>query len=157
MGSTSKMGVGTNIQKRAVHLVDIDAPWRPSDVEHRHGRIVRQGNLNPEVSISQVVTKGSFDPFMWQGLERKSRFINQIMPGRLDVREIEDMGDNTLNFAQAEALTSGNPLVLERVAADQELARLSRHDRAHNRNMVAVAHTKRGEQQHPMQPPPTCL
>ncbi|ACL42491.1 helicase domain protein (plasmid) [Pseudarthrobacter chlorophenolicus A6] len=146
MGSTSKMGVGTNIQKRAVHLVDMDAPWRPSDVEQRHGRILRQGNQNPEVRISQVVTKESFDSFMWQGLERKSRFINQIMRGRLDVREIEDIGDNTLNFAQAKAITSGNPLVLEKAVADQDLARLSRLDRAYNRNMVAVAHTKRGEQ-----------
>ena len=146
MGSTSKMGVGTNIQKRAVHLVDMDAPWRPDHVEQRHGRILRQGNQNPEVRISQVVTKESFDSFMWQGLERKSRFINQIMRGRLDVREIEDLGDNTLNFAQAKAITSGNPLVLEKAVADQELARLSRLDRAYNRNMVAVAHTKRGEQ-----------
>lgn len=89
MGSTSKVGVGTNIQKRAVHLVDMDAPWRPSDVEQRHGRILRQGNQNPKVRISQVVTKESFDSFMWQGLERKSRFINQIMRGRLDVREHE--------------------------------------------------------------------
>ncbi|MFF1831123.1 helicase-related protein [Paenarthrobacter sp. NPDC058040] len=146
IGSTSKMGVGTNIQKRAVHLVDMDAPWRPADVEQRHGRILRQGNQNPEVRISQVVTKESFDSFMWQGLERKSRFINQIMRGRLDVREIEDIGDNTLNFAQAKAITSGNPLVLEKAVADQELARLSRLDRAYNRNQVAVAHTKRGEQ-----------
>ncbi|WP_314324281.1 helicase-related protein [Paenarthrobacter ilicis] len=146
VGSTSKMGVGTNIQKRAVHLVDMDAPWRPADVEQRHGRILRQGNQNPEVRISQVVTKESFDSFMWQGLERKSRFINQIMRGRLDVREIEDIGDNTLNFAQAKAITSGNPLVLEKAVADQELARLSRLDRAYNRNLVAVNHTKRGEQ-----------
>ncbi|MCF3138769.1 hypothetical protein LRQ04_05815 [Paenarthrobacter sp. AR 02] len=138
VGSTSKMGVGTNIQKRAVHLVDMDAPWRPADVEQRHGRILRQGNQNPEVRISQVVTKESFDSFMWQGLERKSRFINQIMRGRLDVREIEDIGDNTLNFAQAKAITSGNPLVLEKAVADQELARLSRLDRAYNRNLVAV-------------------
>ncbi|MFJ4230029.1 helicase-related protein, partial [Paenarthrobacter nicotinovorans] len=146
IGSTSKMGVGTNIQKRAVHLVDMDAPWRPADVEQRHGRILRQGNQNPEVRISQIVTKESFDSFMWQGLERKSRFINQIMRGRLDVREIEDIGDNTLNFAQAKAITSGNPLILEKAVADQELARLSRLDRAYNRNLVAVNHTKRGEQ-----------
>ncbi|MEJ1179260.1 MULTISPECIES: helicase C-terminal domain-containing protein [unclassified Pseudarthrobacter] len=99
MGSTSKLGVGTNIQKRAVHLADMDAPWRPSDVEQRPGRILRQGNQNSEVRISQVVTKESFDSFMWQGPEQKSRFINQIMRGRLDVREIEDIGDNTLNFA----------------------------------------------------------
>ncbi|EMY32805.1 putative helicase [Arthrobacter crystallopoietes BAB-32] len=146
IGSTSKMGVGTNIQARAVHLVDMDAPWRPADVEQRHGRILRQGNQNPEVQITQVVMKESFDSFMWQGLERKSRFINQIMRGRLDVREIEDIGDNTLNFAQAKAITSGNPLILDKAVADQELARLERLHRAFNRNLVAVEHTRRGEQ-----------
>ncbi|MCT9870510.1 hypothetical protein [Paenarthrobacter aurescens] len=129
-----------------MHLVDMDAPRRPADVEQRHGRILRQGNQNPEVRISQVVTKESFDSFMWQGLERKSRSINKIMRGRLGVREIEDIGDNTLNFAQAKAITSGNPLVLENAVADQELARLSRLDRAYNRNLLAVSHTKRGEQ-----------
>jgi hypothetical protein len=146
VGSTQKMGVGTNIQKRAIHLVDMDAPWRPADVEQRHGRIVRQGNQNPEVRISQFVTVGSFDSFMWQGLERKSRFINAIMKGRLDVREIEDIGDNTLSFAQAKAITSGNPLVLEKANADQEHNRLSRLERAHHRNLVAVEHTRSAEQ-----------
>ncbi|WP_244932806.1 helicase C-terminal domain-containing protein [Sinomonas atrocyanea] len=145
VGSTQKMGVGTNIQKRAVHLVDMDAPWRPADVEQRHGRIIRQGNQNPEVRISQFVTVGSFDSFMWQGLERKSRFINAIMKGRLDVREIEDIGDNTLSFAQAKAITSGNPLVLEKANADQEYNRLSRLERAHHRNLVAVEHTRAAE------------
>ncbi|GAA1346605.1 helicase C-terminal domain-containing protein [Arthrobacter roseus] len=107
IGSTQKMGVGMNIQARAVHLVDLDAPWRPADVSQRHGRIVRQGNQNPEVAISQVVTKGSFDTFMWQTLERKSKFIDQIMRGRLDVREIEDVGDNTLSFAEAKPSPAG--------------------------------------------------
>ncbi|WP_253905906.1 helicase-related protein [Arthrobacter sp. H5] len=96
VGSTQKMGVGTNIQARAVHLVDLDAPWRPADVSQRHGRIIRQGNQNPEVAISQVVTRGSFDTFMWQTLERKSKFIDQIMRGRLDVREIEDRGQHAV-------------------------------------------------------------
>ena len=128
------------LQQRTRHLVG-------ADIAQREGRILRQGNQNPEVRISQVVTKESFDSFMWQGLERKSRFINQIMRGRLDVREIEDVGENTLSFAEVKALASGgNPLVLEKAVADQELARLSRLDRAYNRNMVAVAHTKRGEQ-----------
>ncbi|MDP9886087.1 N12 class adenine-specific DNA methylase [Sinomonas atrocyanea] len=145
VGSTQKMGVGTNIQKRAIHLVDMDAPWRPADVEQRHGRIIRQGNQNPEVRISQFVTVASFDSFMWQGLERKSRFINAIMKGRLDVREIEDIGDNTLSFAQAKAITSGNPLVLEKANADQEYNRLSRLERAHHRNLVAVEHTRSAE------------
>lgn len=138
MGSTQKMGVGTNIQTRAVHLVDMDAPWRPADIAQRHGRIIRQGNQNPEVAISQVVTKGSFDTFMWQTLERKSKFIDQIMRGRLDVREIEDVGDNTLSFAEVKAISSGNPLILEKSKADQELARLERLNRAWHRNQSSL-------------------
>ncbi|MBO0910110.1 helicase [Arthrobacter sp. zg-ZUI122] len=146
VGSTQKMGVGTNIQDRAVHLVDMDAPWRPADVSQRHGRIVRQGNQNPEVAISQVVTKGSFDTFMWQTLERKSKFIDQIMRGRLDVREIEDVGDNTLSFAEVKAISSGNPLILEKSKADQELSRLERLNRAWNRNQASLVYRKDGAQ-----------
>ncbi|WP_286166924.1 helicase-related protein [Arthrobacter sp. AQ5-05] len=144
IGSTQKMGVGTNIQDRAVHLVDMDAPWRPADVSQRHGRIIRQGNQNPEVDISQVVTKGSFDTFMWQTLERKSRFIDQIMRGKLDVREIEDVGENTLSFAEVKAISSGNPLILEKSKADQELSRLERLSRAWNRNQASLLHRKDG-------------
>ena len=129
-----------------MHLVDLDAPWRPADVSQRHGRIVRQGNQNPEVAISQVVTKGSFDTFMWQTLERKSKFIDQIMRGRLDVREIEDVGDNTLSFAEVKAISSGNPLILEKSKADQELSRLSRLDTAWHRNQAALVHRKNGAQ-----------
>lgn len=142
IGSTQKMGVGTNIQDRAVHLVDMDAPWRPADVSQRHGRIIRQGNQNPEVEISQVVTKGSFDTFMWQTLERKSKFIDQIMRGKLDVREIEDVGENTLSFAEVKAISSGNPLILEKSKADQELSRLERLSRAWNRNQASLVHRK---------------
>lgn len=138
------MGVGTNIQDRAVHLVDMDAPWRPADVSQRHGRIIRQGNQNPEVDISQVVTKGSFDTFMWQTLERKSRFIDQIMRGKLDVREIEDVGENTLSYAEVKAISSGNPLILEKSKADQELSRLERLNRAWNRNQSSLVHRKDG-------------
>nr|AXV46415.1 helicase [Arthrobacter sp.] len=144
VGSTQKMGVGTNIQNRAVHLVDMDAPWRPADVSQRHGRIIRQGNQNPEVEISQVVTKGSFDTFMWQTLERKSKFIDQIMRGKLDVREIEDVGENTLSFAEVKAISSGNPLILEKSKADQELSRLERLSRAWNRNQASLVHRKDG-------------
>ncbi|MBG6218980.1 N12 class adenine-specific DNA methylase [Arthrobacter sp. CAN_A6] len=144
VGSTQKMGVGTNIQARAVHLVDLDAPWRPADVSQRHGRIIRQGNQNPEVAISQVVTKGSFDTFMWQTLERKSKFIDQIMRGRLDVREIEDIGDNTLSFAEVKAISSGNPLILEKSKADQELTRLHRLERGWHRNQAALSRRKEG-------------
>ncbi|WP_253907994.1 helicase-related protein [Arthrobacter sp. H20] len=142
IGSTQKMGVGTNIQARAVHLVDLDAPWRPADVSQRHGRIIRQGNQNPEVAISQVVTKGSFDTFMWQTLERKSKFIDQIMRGRLDVREIEDVGDSTLSFAEVKAISSGNPLILEKSKADQEKSRLERLERAWHRNQAALTRRK---------------
>lgn len=144
VGSTQKMGVGTNIQDRAVHLVDMDAPWRPADVSQRHGRIVRQGNQNPEVAISQVVTKGSFDTFMWQTLERKSKFIDQIMRGKLDVREIEDVGENTMSFAEVKAISSGNPLILEKSKADQELSRLERLNRAWSKNKFALNHRKEG-------------
>nr|WP_176704916.1 helicase-related protein [Arthrobacter sp.] len=144
VGSTQKMGVGTNIQDRAVHLVDMDAPWRPADVSQRHGRVIRQGNQNPEVDISQVVTKGSFDTFMWQTLERKSRFIDQIMRGKLDVREIEDVGENTLSYAEVKAISSGNPLILEKSKADQELSRLERLNRAWNRNQSSLVHRKDG-------------
>ncbi|WJZ68487.1 helicase-related protein [Kocuria rosea] len=142
IGSTQRMGVGTNIQARAVHLVDLDAPWRPADIAQRHGRIIRQGNQNLEVAISQVVTKGSFDTFMWQTLERKSKFIDQIMRGRLDVREIEDVGDNTLSFAEVKAISSGNPLILEKSKADQELARLERLNRAWHRNQSSLVFRK---------------
>lgn len=144
VGSTQKMGVGTNIQDRAVHLVDMDAPWRPADVSQRHGRIVRRGNQNPEVAISQVVTKGSFDTFMWQTLERKSKFIDQIMRGKLDVREIEDVGEKTMSFAEVKAVSSGNPLILEKSKADQELSRLERLNRAWNKNQFALNHRKEG-------------
>ncbi|MGO1740098.1 MAG: helicase-related protein [Actinomycetaceae bacterium] len=147
VGSTQRMGVGTNVQKRAVHLVDLDAPWRPADVEQRHGRILRQGNQNAEVRISQVITVGSFDSFMWQGLERKSRFINSVMKGRLNVREIEDVGENTLSFAEAKAITSGNPLVLDKANADRELSRLTKLERAHQRSQSALRHTVRSEGQ----------
>ncbi|MUK02969.1 helicase [Vibrio cholerae] len=146
VGSTQKMGVGTNIQARAVHLVDLDAPWRPADVSQRHGRIVRRGNQNPEVAISQVVTKGSFDTFMWQTLERKSKFIDQIMRGKLDVREIEDVGDNTLSFAEVKAISSGNPLILEKSKADQELSRLTRLHTGYNHNRAALTHRKASAQ-----------
>lgn len=138
IGSTAKMGVGTNVQDRATHLVDMDAPWRPADISQRHGRIIRQGNQNPEVTITQVVTKESFDTFMWQTLERKSKFIDQVMRGRLDVREIEDLGDNTLSFAEVKAISSGNPLLLDKAKADQELAKLERLQRAWQRNNDAL-------------------
>lgn len=134
IGSTEKMGVGTNIQTRAVHLVDMDAPWRPADVEQRHGRIIRQGNQNQQVQLTQMVTEGSFDGFMWQTLERKSRFINQIMQANLDGREMEDIASDTLSFAEFKAISTGNPLLMDLAQAENDLARLRRLETAHTRN-----------------------
>lgn len=140
VGSSEKMGVGTNMQRRAVALHHLDAPWRPADVEQREGRIDRQGNLNPEVQILRYVTEGSFDAYMWQTLERKAKFINQIMKGTLDVREIEDVGDTAMSYAEVKALATGNPDLLEMAKADTRFAKLSRMQRNHNRaqtNLVA--------------------
>ncbi|MGW9159278.1 DEAD/DEAH box helicase family protein [Microbacterium sp. NPDC055665] len=144
IGSTMKMGVGTNVQARAVALHDVDAPWKPAEVHQRHGRIIRQGNQNPEVEIYQYVVTGTFGAYMWQAIERKSRFINQIMRGRLDVRELDDLGSDTLSAAEAKALASGNPLLLERSVALNEMTRLERLERAWHRNQRTLHATVRG-------------
>jgi N12 class adenine-specific DNA methylase/predicted ABC-type ATPase len=133
IGSSEKMGVGTNMQRRAIHLHHLDAPWRPADVEQRDGRIMRQGNLNPDVGISRYVTEGSFDAYMWQTLERKAKFINQIMKGSLDVREIEDIGDTAMSYAEIKALATGNPDLLDKAKYDTQLVKLARLERTHNR------------------------
>ena len=140
VGSTEKMGVGTNVQDRAIALHHLDAPWRPADVAQREGRIVRQGNLNPEVQIFRWVTEGSFDGYMWQTLERKARFISQVIRGRLDAREIGDIGDTALSYSEVKALATGNPLLMDKAEADAALARLQRSERAHARNQNALTH-----------------
>ncbi|NCD20551.1 MAG: helicase, partial [Actinobacteria bacterium] len=139
IGSTQKMGVGTNVQARAVALHHLDCPWRPADIAQREGRIIRQGNQNPEVGIYRYVVEGSFDAYSWQTVERKAKFISQVMRGRLDVREIEDIGDNSLSYAEVKALASGDPLVLERAHAQSELARLERLSRSHTRAQDMLA------------------
>ena len=140
VGSTEKMGVGTNVQDRAIALHHLDAPWRPADVAQREGRIVRQGNLNPEVQILRYVTQASFDGYMWQALQRKAAFIGQVMHGRLDAREIGDVGDVALSFSEVKALATGNPLLMDKAEADAALARLTRAERAHLRNQDALRH-----------------
>jgi hypothetical protein len=140
VGSTEKMGVGTNVQDRAIALHHLDAPWRPADVAQREGRIVRQGNLNPQVQILRYVTQGSFDGFMWQTLQRKAAFIGQVMHGRLDAREIGDVGDVALSFSEVKALATGNPLLMDKAEADAALTRLTRAERAHLRNQDALRH-----------------
>lgn len=138
IGSTTKMGVGTNIQARAVALHHLDCPWRPADIEQREGRILRQGNLNPEVGIYRYAVEGSFDAYSWQTVERKAKFIDQIMRGSLDQREIEDIGDNTLSFNEVKAIASGDPLILERAEVEQEVTTLTRLERSHTRGQAGL-------------------
>ena len=125
LGSTQKMGTGTNVQKRLVALHHLDAPWKPAEVEQREGRILRQGNDNEEVAIYRYVTTGSFDSYMWQALETKARFIAQIMTGENGLRRAEDIGGQELSYAEVKAIASGNPAVLTLAEADAELQRLS--------------------------------
>jgi N12 class adenine-specific DNA methylase len=134
IGSTERMGVGTNVQYRAVALHHLDCPWRPADIRQREGRILRQGNRNDEVHILRYVTEASFDGFVWGTVERKAQFIGQVMRGRLDAREIEDVGEAALTYQEVKALATGNPLLLEQARAEAELARLERTERAHTGN-----------------------
>ena len=124
LGSTQKMGTGTNVQKRLVALHHLDAPWKPAEVEQRDGRILRQGNENEEVSIYRYVTEGSFDAYMWQALETKAKFITQVMSGDNASRRADDIGGQELSYAEVKAIASGNPAVLTLAEADAELQRL---------------------------------
>lgn len=134
VGSTPRMGVGPNIQDRAVALHHLDCPWRPADIEQRDGRGLRQGNQNPEIRLFRYAVEGSFDSYSWQTVERKARFINQVMSGQVDQRQVEDIGDSALSFAEVKALASGDPLILDKAHADAEHARLTRLHRAWQRN-----------------------
>jgi hypothetical protein len=125
LGSTQKMGTGTNVQKRLVALHHLDAPWKPAEVEQREGRILRQGNANEEVVVYRYVTEGSFDAYMWQALETKARFITQVMTGECAARRAEDIGGQELSYAEVKAIASGNPAVLTLAEADAELQRLT--------------------------------
>jgi len=133
LGSTDKLGVGTNIQDRCIAIHHVDAPWRPADVEQREGRALRPGNHNRRVRIIRYVTEGSFDSYMWQTLERKARFIAQILTGELTAREVEDVDTSALSYAEVKALATGQPLLLEAATVAAEIARL--------RNL-AVGHTR---------------
>jgi N12 class adenine-specific DNA methylase len=133
IGSTGKMGAGTNVQKRLIALHHLDVPWRPRDVEQREGRIIRQGNTNEEVHIIRYVTAPSFDAYMWGMVARKAKFINQVMTGRLGVREAEDISQDALGAAEAEAAATGNPLIKEKAEVDAEVYRLSALEAEHTR------------------------
>ncbi|MFI7025142.1 hypothetical protein ACIBMZ_20735 [Micromonospora sp. NPDC049900] len=147
IGSTEKMGVGTNVQRRAVALHHLDCPWRPADLQQREGRILRQGNQNVEVEIIRYVTEGSFDGFMWQTVARKAEFIAQLMRGRLDVREIEDIGDAALSYNEVKALATGNPLLLDQAALQAEVTKLERMERSHHRERDRMAWVRREREQ----------
>jgi hypothetical protein len=134
IGSTEKMGVGTNVQARAIALHHIDCPWRPADLEQREGRILRQGNQNPEVRIIRYVTEGSFDVFSWQTVERKASFISQIMRGDITDRSIDDVGDQALSYAEVKALATGNPLIMEKAGVEAELTKLERLQASHRQD-----------------------
>ena len=124
MGSTFKMGAGTNVQQKLIALHDLDCPWRPADLEQRAGRIVRQGNTNPEVHITRYITEGTFDAYMYQLLEAKQKFIAQIMTSKTPVRTAEDIDETALSYAEIKALASGNPLIIEKMQLDADVAKL---------------------------------
>ncbi|MDR2089134.1 MAG: DEAD/DEAH box helicase family protein [Clostridiales Family XIII bacterium] len=124
LGSTQKMGAGTNAQKRLIALHHLDCPYRPSDLEQRDGRIVRQGNDNPEVRLYQYVTKNSFDAYLWQIIESKARAIAQVMSGKNPSREIEDMDEVVLNYAEVKAVATGNPMIKRKMELELEVQRL---------------------------------
>jgi N12 class adenine-specific DNA methylase len=123
LGSTEKMGIGTNVQKRLVALHELDCPWRPCDVEQREGRILRQGNECEEVEVVRYVTEGSFDAYSWQTVLSKAKFIAQVMSGDKGLRSVEDVELATLTYAEVKALASGNPNVIEKAGVDAEIAR----------------------------------
>ena len=141
IGSTGKMGVGMNAQKRIVAIHHLDAPWRPGDVEQRNGRAYRQGNINDEVENFTYVTEGSFDARLWDILERKQNFINQVMNGENVGRETEDTGEVTLSAAEVKALASGSPLIMEQVQLDTDIKKLESLYRSH-RSAVANARSR---------------
>ncbi len=125
MGSTQKMGAGTNCQDRLIALHDLDCPWRPSDLAQRLGRIVRQGNKNPEVEIFRYVTEGTFDSYLYQLVENKQKFIAQIMTSKTPLRAAEDIDETALNYAEIKALASGNPMIVEKCNLDMEVGKLN--------------------------------
>ena len=141
IGSTGKMGVGMNAQKRVVAIHHLDAPWRPGDVEQRDGRAFRQKNINEEVSKYVYVTKGSFDSRLWDILDRKQHFISQIMNGEDVGRTAEDTGEVTLSAAEVKALASGNPLIEEQTKLTDEIKKLENLQKAHSSSM-RLAKTK---------------
>lgn len=141
IGSTEKMGVGTNIQRRAVHMLHMDAPWKPAEVDQRNGRILRQGNQNQEIQITYMVVKKTYDALMWQTVERKAKFIHQLMDGTITDRVAEDVADvsnNTALFGQLKAAGTDNPLLIRQAELTTQVAHLTALERAHRRNIQGI-------------------
>ncbi|MDR1321589.1 MAG: helicase [Gracilibacteraceae bacterium] len=136
-GSTFKLGAGTNVQDKLIAIHDADCPWRPADLEQRSGRIIRQGNKNPEVRIFRYATSGTFDSYLWQTVQKKQEFIAQIMSSKSPVRSCEDVDATALSYAEIKALCAGNPLIAEKMNLDNEVAKLrmlrSEHQSQHYR------------------------
>ena len=124
LGSTAKMGAGTNVQDRLIALHHLDVPWRPSDIEQQEGRILRQGNKNDKVKIFRYVTEGTFDSYSWQLIENKQKFIGQIMTSKSPVRSCEDIDEAALSYAEVKALATGNPYIKEKMDLDIQVSKL---------------------------------
>ncbi len=138
MGSTQKMGAGTNVQDRLIALHDLDCPWRPSDLQQRLGRIIRQGNENEEVEIFRYVTEGTFDAYLYQLVENKQKFIAQIMTSKAPVRVADDVDETALSYSEIKALATGNPLIIEKCNLDMEVARLNMLKASHLNQVYAL-------------------
>ncbi len=138
IGSTQKMGAGTNIQTKLVALHDLDAPWKPSDMEQRRGRMVRQGNENSHVDLYRYVTEGTFDAYLYQMLENKQKFISQIMTSKSPVRSCEDLDEVTLSYAEVKALSAGNPLIKEKMDLDIEVSKLKMLKSSHENSIYTL-------------------
>lgn len=123
MGSTAKMGAGTNVQNKLIALHHLDVPWKPSDIEQQEGRILRQGNENNEVEIYRYITEGTFDAYSWQLIENKQMFIAQIMTSKSPVRSCDDIDESTLSYAEVKALATGNPYIKEKMDLDTQVTR----------------------------------
>lgn len=124
LGSTQKMGAGTNVQDKLIAIHDIDCPWRPADLEQRAGRIIRQGNQNPDVYVNRYVTEGTFDAYLYQIIETKQKFISQIMTSKSPVRSAEDVDESSLSYAEIKMLATGNPHIKEKMDLDLKLSKL---------------------------------
>ena len=138
LGSTAKMGAGTNVQDKLIALHDLDCPWRPSDLQQRLGRIVRQGNENEEVEIYRYVTEGTFDAYLYQLVENKQKFIAQIMTSKSPVRVADDVDETALSYSEIKALATGNPLIIEKCNLDMEVARLNMLKASHLNQVYAL-------------------